>query len=377
MVCLIFYVIMADISDSERMFLAKLHTVAATFKEFFPEDRIDIQIPGRGNGALKAIIEGYDSLSDDEKELLYINGLNMNIIIHYDSIELTNDAGHKYTIYDVYVRHQFPDVTMCLARASYTEDEIQVGYIHSHVPINAFTSFGSFCLGSSTTPVNVAKINLCNAIYSENSDVPLETLTNIYIIQVERTLKIESNEGVPYITFEKVGTNYNKEPISIIPSLYSTISLNRIRAFAILYSNLRLDDFYYDGMSWQLKATDTEFIKRVTNVAKKSKITLNSMYQEVYYMGGLYYFKQNNYRRSAIHDGTVVAFRFKGSTPKIKILQNNTDSEYTKVTILDIRYITKIYNYLINLINGIYAIQSKDNFRTMSYKIKTQLLKDL
>lgn len=371
---------MTDISNSERALLDKLHTIVATFKEFFPEDRIDIQIPGRRSAALKAVVDGYDSLSDDEKELLYVNGITVNIIVHYDSIELTNDAGHKYTIYDVYVRHSFPEVIMSLARASYTEDEIQARYIHSHSPKGTFTSFSYFCLGNSGTPANVARRDLCNAICDNHSNISIETLTNIYIIQVERTLKIESNEGVPYMTFENVGTNHREEPISIIPSIYSTMSLkikNRIQAFTVFYSNLRLDDFYYDGMSWQLKATDAEFIKRVTNVAKKSKIILKSMYQEVYYMGGLYYFKNDDNRCNNILNGFFVGFEFKHNIPKIKILPSKTKSEYTKVTILDVKYIIIIYSYLINLISGIYAIQSKDNFRTMSHKIKTQLLKNL
>lgn len=369
------------LAEDQKLRLKELSAIVKAFKEFYPEDRIDIQ--ASDSIILKALENGYDSFTDAENSDLYSavleNGIEVQIIVHYDSIELTNDAGNKYTIYDVYVKHKFPYTHLSLTRASYTRKEIARGYVHSHVPKGGFTDFRDFCLGSSDTPVNIARANIRRALIDDDLD-SIGLLTNIYIIQVERTLKIESNEGVPHISFTAVTSDYNKSPLEVTPDLNFAITSDSIRTrmkkFIIYYSSLRLDDFYYDGKNWQLKASDAEFITRVTKVAEKSKIILNSMYEEVYYIGGLYYYKKNQ-RYYGLNENAHMAFNFKGERPALKIIADNSDEKYYNVRILELRYINLIYRYLTTLINSVYAIQSKDNFRSRAHKIKTYLLKTL
>lgn len=371
---------MTELALTEKLKLKELNAIIKAFKEFYPEDRMDIQ--AADSLILKAIENGYDSFTDNEKKDLYAtvleNGIEVQIIIHYDSIELTNDNGNKYTIYDVYVRHKFPHPNLSLARASFTKKEIAKGYVHSHVPKGGFTYFRDFCLGASDTPVNNAMSNISEALLKDDID-NIGLLTNIYIIQVERTLRIESNVGVPYISFTNITSDYDQIPIAVNPNYYvenSNSVHNRIKKFIIYYSNLRLDDFYYDGRNWQLEASDAEFITRVTKVAKKSKLILSSMYEEVYCIGGLYYYKKNH-RYYNLNEDACMSFKFKGEYPTVKILANHSNEEYYNVKILKLCYINLIYNYLINLINSVYAIQSKDNFRSRAHKIKTHLLKTL
>ena len=369
-----------EITEEEKLKLKELNAIIKAFKEFYPEDRIDIQ--ASDSIILKALENGYDSFTNAENRDLYsailYHGIEMQIIVHYDSIELTNDAGNKYTIYDVYVEHKFPYTHLSLARASYTRKEIAKGYVHSHVPKGRFTDFRDFCLGTSDTPVNIIRADINKALREHNTD-NIGLLTNIYIIQVERTLRIESNEGVPYISFADITSDYDQKPIEVNTSYYfenSTSAHNRIKKFIIYYSNLRLDDFYYDGKNWQLKASDAEFITRVTKVAKKSKLILSSMYEEVYCIGGLYYYKKNQ-KNYNLNEDAHMSFKFKGEYPTVKILADHSNEEYYNVKILKLCYINLIYNYLINLINSVYAIQSEDNFRSRAHKIKTHLLKTL
>ena len=369
-----------EITEEEKLKLKELNAIIKAFKEFYPEDRIDIQ--ASDSIILKALENGYDSFTDAENSDLYsailYHGIEMQIIVHYDSIELTNDAGNKYTIYDVYVEHKFPYTHLSLARASYTRKEIAKGYVHSHVPKGRFTDFRDFCLGTSDTPVNIIRADINKALREHNTD-NIGLLTNIYIIQVERTLRIESNEGVPYISFADITSDYDQKPIEVNTSHYfenSNPVHNRIKKFIIYYSNLRLDDFYYDGKNWQLKASDAEFITRVTKVAKKSKLILSSMYEEVYCIGGLYYYKKNQ-KNYNLNEDAYMSFKFKGEYPTVKILADHSNEEYYNVKILKLGYINLIYNYLINLINSVYAIQSEDNFRSRAHKIKTHLLETL
>ena len=208
-----------------------------------------------------------------------------------------------------------------------------------------------------------------------------ETFIQSFIIEVERMIRIESNAGGPYITFNEVGKTSVNIPlrVKLLPEALISSSRNKdiFLKFIDYYCSLRLDDFYYDGRNWQLAATDTEFIKRVTKVAKTWKKTANAnIYQSINIIHGLYYAPTSNGHYN-VRDGEMVNWKFKGEYPRIKITNKSDGNDVKSDTIVNIDIISILYSFMLNLINGVYANQDKykDSIHSRAYKIKTALIK--
>ena len=359
------------------MTLEQYKTIINAYLDFYPDDRVDIQID---NADLKqALDDDADGKEVSQDTLDYINNCNfdlLNIITYYPSLTLTNDSGKQYTVYGIYVETAFPEFTVSMGRTIYNTEEIKVGYRHSHISRGNFTDISSFCTGNNGTPINKMRLKYSIGRYGN-----FETFIQSFIIEVERMIRIESNAGGPYITFNEVGKTSVNTPlrVKLLPESYidNLRDKNTFLKFVDYYCSLRLDNFYYDGRNWQLAATDTEFIKRVTKVAKTWKKTANAnIYQSINIIHGLYYAPTSNGHYNA-RDGEMVYWTFKGEYPRIKIINKSDGNDVKRDTIVDINLISTLYSFMLNLINGVYANQDKykDSIHSRAYKIKTALIK--
>lgn len=359
------------------MTLEQYKTIINAYLDFYPDDRVDIQIY---NANLKqALDDDADGKEVSQDTLDYISNCRyglLNIITYYPSLTLTNDSEKQYTVYDIYVQTIFPEFIVAMGRTTYSTEEIKVGYRHSHIHRGNFTDISSFCTGNRDTPINkmVSK-------YDNNTYGNFETFIQSFIIEVERMIRIESNAGGPYITFNEVGKTSVNIPlrVKLLPKAFISNLRNKdiFLKFIDYYCSLRLDDFYYDGRNWQLAATDTEFIKRVTKVAKTWRKTANAnIYQSINIIHGLYYAPTFNGHYN-VRDGKIVNWKFKGEYPRIKIINKGDGDDIKRDTIVDINLISTLYSFLLNLINGVYANQDKykDSIHSRAYKIKTALIK--
>lgn len=359
------------------MTLEQYKTIINAYLDFYPDDRVDIQIDSANlKQALDDDAEGNEVSQDT---LDYINDRDfdlLNIITYYPSLTLTNDSGKQYTVYDIYVQTTFPEFSVYMGRTTYNTEEIKVGYRHSHISRGNFTNISSFCTGNNDTPINKMKSK-----YMRNEYGNFETFIQSFIIEVERMIRIESNAGGPYITFNEVGKTSVNTPlrVKLFPRGYTGNLRNKdiFLKFIDYYCSLRLDDFYYDGRNWQLADTDTEFIKRVTKVAKTWKKTANAnIYQNINIIHGLYYAPTSNGHYN-VRGGEMVNWTFKGEYPRIKIINKGSGDDIKRDTIVDINLISTLYSFMLNLINGVYANQDKykDSIHSRAYKIKTALIK--
>ena len=357
------------------MTLEQYKTIINAYLDFYPDDRVDTQID---NATLKqALDDDADGKEVSQDTLDYINNSDfelLNIITYYPSLTLTNDSGKQYTVYGIYVQTTFPEFTVFMGRTIYNTDEIKVGYRHSHISRGHFTDISSFCTGNNDTPINKMRSKYRIGRYGN-----FETFIQSFIIEVERMIRIESNAGGPYITFNEVGKTSVNTPliVKLLPEPYIYNLRDIFLKFIDYYCSLRLDDFYYDGRNWQLAATDTEFIKRVTKVAKTWRKTANAnIYQDINIIHGLYYVPTSNGHYNVI-DGEMVDWKFKGEYPRIKIINKGGGDDIKRDTIVDINLISTLYSFLLNLINGVYANQDKykDSIHSRAYKIKTALIK--
>lgn len=373
------------------MTIEQYKTLIDVYKEFYPEDRLDIVVK---SVPLNRALRGEELSPDDKRMLENISIDLVNITVYFPKVTLTNDYENKYTITDVYVRIYSQSLLIYLARTSFTEEEVKVGYVHSHVNSGQFYSFSSFCTGSADTPINMVKRNIRNYIDNKDNSEGFRNSIEAFIIEVERMIRIESNAGGPYIQFSQVSKGIRSSatsPIFVVPhfnlalklmSHVSVSSVNSIKDFFLYYASLRLDTFSYDGHNWQLDCTDAEFIRRVTKVAKvyKGIRGKKSLFEDAIFMDGLYYPPVIRSNRYSLPNNAYTAWTFKDKQLKITKISDKHDSkesEMRKVRILRIQLIGKLYNFLLDLINSVYANKYKDSIHARAYKVTRTLVEQL
>lgn len=353
-----------------------------TYLDFYPDDRIDITYCDSTLAKAFDLDAAGKPIDEETENKIKKLDYGLRVIIHFPEITVTSEDGKQsHTIYDVYVGVTFPSVSIELGRATYTTDEVSVGYVHSHVPRGGFTCMERFCTGGSSTPINVIRNNI---LYNRYSDFSL--LIQSFIITTERTLKVESASGGPYIYMSTIGGNTNPVPINVrlIPSLNFAFLTSRIRNkiadFIEYYCSLNLDKFYYDGRSWQLDASDAEFITRVTRVARtfrnfKDK-SLWRWRNNVFFSSGLYYEKEES--RYTVPNGCNADWLFKRKHIPIKVI-DSSDVHAIPVTILSRTVLDTLYTFLINFVNSYYANTEthKDSLYSRAHKIKTALIRKI
>lgn len=356
-------------------------TVIDAYKEFYPEDRLDIKIMDPG---LREHI-------DKDKDYCNLAIINcMACTVYYPKITLTNENNKAYDITDVYVRVYFPNLTIFLGRTSYTKNEIRVGYVHSHVHRASFYNLSEFCTGGSYTPINIVK-NIINNPVPELKDNNEKFKLNIesFIIEVERAIKVESIDGGPYIKFSEVkeGACVDNEPIFIEP-VYTRLAsiygikcnyISDIKDFFLYYASLRLDTFYYDGRNWQLKCNDYDFIKRVTKVAKVFNKTRKktALFTSVLHSNNNFYNKNTRNNGYRLTDRSYATWSFKDQILKITCIDDIKEKVEYK-DILNLRIIGRLYVFLLNIINSVYANEKyKDSIHSRTLKVTRTLIKSL
>lgn len=367
-----------------RWTLAQCKTIIDTYKDFYADDRLDVIVY---NPILRNYLTKEDSSEEDPPEdILSDNILAFECTTYHPEITITNERGNTHTITDVYVNVSFPHLKIALGRASYTPEEVTVGYIHSHVHSgNFFDYMNDFCTGNNDTPINVIKRHIKN--FNAKKD-DLSTLISSFIIEVERMIRVESIEGGPYIKMSSIRKGVGKQPIFLHTKNIISLSINRcirvgykkdIQNFILYYASLRLDSFYYDGQNWQLSGSDAEFISRVTKVAKAYKgiKTKSSLFTNALYADGLYY---DNSRATVyhLHPNTYSSWKFKNQVIKITLKDSSENKGMESCKILNPSIIEVVYNFLLNLINSVYVNNRyKDSLHSRAYKVTRTLVKQL
>lgn len=366
--------------------VSQYKTIIDTYKDFYADDRLDIRV----YGTLKDYLNKKE-LTEEEENTPIGGWTTMECITYHPEVTVTNEYGKSHKITDVYVKVSFPSFEIELARTSYTSEEIRVGYIHSHVHRgNYFTAFNSFCTGAANTPINEVKKSIKNFYTDKTLVTGFATLIMSFIIEVERMIKVESIDGGPYIKMSTInaGVSEGSKPVTI-PSKTGVSMLvlvngvkqtyvDDLKKFFIYYASLRLDSFYYDGQNWQLDCSDSEFISRVTKVAKTYKGTRSkiSLFKKVLYADGLYYC--NSYSTTYhLFPHSHTTWTFKTHLLEVKC-KNSEDKTMETREVFNLEIIKILYNFLLNLINSVYANNKfKDTLHSRAYKVTRSLINQL
>ena len=226
----------------------KLCSTVNTFNHYFGSERVDIggqQFKERS--LLLATLEYYEqvhpehgfpftdyleSVLEDESSRHDRNGIFTDLCIYvwWPSVTVTNERGQSTLVTDLYAKVPIcPDGRLwercTLSRASYTYEQYISGYMHSHINgINHDPSyFQRPCLGSG--PLNMTQNSLTSG---NNGD-----LWDLFCVELDRYVQVESLAGVPYRHLDRIGTE-QLHPLQL--------DGNRKTAFTPVIHNRELSD---------------------------------------------------------------------------------------------------------------------------------------
>lgn len=165
----------------------------------------------------------------------YYNDYTQLLYLHYPELQITNSMGLKHTIYDLVVRLYLQVdngyiSSMEGCRFSYSKEEIEACYSHSHLPTlgdseeedgEIVSTFNSFCLGGSS-PFNI----LLASMGKRNSVKEFE----LFLMQLYQYLTWESLEGNPHISIRDIGS---AQPSNGHANPISTTTMNKISLYVL------------------------------------------------------------------------------------------------------------------------------------------------
>lgn len=156
---------------------------------------------------------------DTEKYLLETYGEDRlffeapNIVtIHFPRILIENENGQKHPIFDMYIRIKLLPNSIDFEglRTTFTYQEFQINYTHSHLPSHSIFVYKNFCRGSVMTQL----IN--NWVSKKNKKSLL-----LFFMTLDTFLSGESLAGGPHIKIAQV-YNFNNS--------YSVLTLEEIKS---------------------------------------------------------------------------------------------------------------------------------------------------
>ncbi len=154
----------------------------------------------------------FDYLSKSIHTILrfYYGETIADIIVHFPKVTITNENDHSVDIEDLFSKtvitykgtlYHYPSFT----KSTYSLDQWNIGYIHSHVPSVSKETPGIFleaCLGQGPISNTATALRI-----KSNFD-----LWPLYCLELDRFTKIESLHGGPYIRLERLNA---KEVINL------------------------------------------------------------------------------------------------------------------------------------------------------------------
>lgn len=193
---------MGVLETTYRNALEKPLRILEIFNDFFGEDKVDMQgyptlsevESGLPDNASTAVVSRFISTWQSD------HNTNFFILVHFPHVRITNEYDRHVDINHLYAKVAF-DIrgTMCgrfqLNRSDYTLLHLSNDYMHSHVssiPLWNLSEFQTPCTGSG--PIN-------NTIASLSRDFD-ENLWQLFCLELERYVHVESIAGTPYHRLE-------------------------------------------------------------------------------------------------------------------------------------------------------------------------------
>lgn len=371
----------------------KVHDIYDIFKGFFGEDNVDLQPNTDKNVALTSIKaelnrQGIQVNSNDndisyeitDRILEILEGTwataKATIYVWWSNVTITNEYDKSINIQDLYAKIEvqcngripYENWGFLLNRATYTEEQFNSGYLHSHImeiPKYNFKQFQKPCMGKG--PIKETILTLKND-YDE-------TIWMLFCQELAMYVTVESLTGVPYNKLEEVGNkyimhdykdyNYNYANTLRFLENYSSATLKDFIGYYLKKGHLTLsyrNGRYTCGMPYYEYIIDISnaFIDYynehlATTKDNKNRLFNTKLLKRALVANNKFYSNQEddtNYNIDRYRNQLVLIF--KGREIRTTITES-TDSETTWTTILD---------------NGIAMYILKNILRTINYRYK-------
>lgn len=231
----------------------RLQSIYDTFTDYYGESNVDCTpIPSLyemykmvKEVFTNPILDNYDAASFTyyiSCKILDCYQTYNKIFVKWDTVKVTNEYDKSITIKDLYAKITIKNYDgvitsdgVMLTRRTYTQEQWNSGYSHSHLP--RFISrtyrgeFNSPCLGSG--PILTTSQSL-------KSEFNLD-LWGLFVYELDKYVRVESVEGVPYIRLNQVTGGHN------------IIDLDNISPSNIIWNDVYTNRLPYDFMSAFIK----------------------------------------------------------------------------------------------------------------------------
>lgn len=286
---------------------SKIPEVYEVFKDYYGEDRVDLQ--------------GYD------------------ILVYFPKVTITNEAGRSIDITDLYVKTTICDNgtmngVFTVTRGSYPLSQIYAGYLHSHV-LNIPTHDNEFKLCCTGTGPIVRTMLLL----AQECDLDRWAL---YCFELDKYTQVESEIGIPYHHLTSVSTSGFKT--ETVPLKYASISCSApipnkeiIKDFLPYLINRRVLNFSIANNYYLIAHPFLEYITILTTTFIEYLNSSNFSNPDIeYYIrkrflvkgtyeNGVFQSKILNSSNTAFNPEGLIACTFKGQTVIVTVTDDITN----------------------------------------------------
>ena len=279
------------------------------------------------------------------------------LLIYFPEVTVTNEMNESTVIRDFFARvpltpHGKLATGFQFNKATYTEAEIRIGYMHSHChSIDRLNPeyWQSPCLGSGPIRGTIA-------VLMQDFD---EQRWGLFFWELDKVTQVESLSGVPYIKLQNIGISNNQEvsittynaTVDILPEnketlikfIKSYMSTGQMK-FVALYQKITLGIPYIE---W-LVGISKYYMKWEQAALQEGEETLPlGWFKDYSVRDNLLYLNNPNQRyQSAI--GRLIA-NFKGNDFRVNILNETDDVE--SVRLFDVSFANFILSQILTFIN--------------------------
>lgn len=351
------------------------------FKDFFGEERVDLQDLCTYE-EFKEAVEN-NSIAPSPENAEQIIGEYPFILVHFPKVRVTNENDKFIDITQLWAKIKILYTgkllqTFRLNRSEYTASQFRCGYLHSHIigiPEDS-TAFQEPCLGEGPIKGTCASLMMD---YDEN-------LWNLFCLELDKYVQVESISGVPYKYLERVSNSsystHAKAPSTygIAPNPISPVHINLFKPFIrfLIYSNKLnfsfIDNFYtitgtlkYNTIlisnlfiEWYNKYYDNKDQFPPTELITGAKILRRAVFED---NGIAYLLRSRSDTDFNNHQGSYVC-TFKGNKIYLNIVDDLEEAiPCNFMLVLDYTIINFIISSILKLINYKYGRdkESSDN----------------
>lgn len=309
------------------------------------------------------------------------------ILVHFPMTRVTNEHDRYVDVPHLWIKVGITVQGKSVGffgvnRSEYTIEHMKSGYMHSHVSgINwgDTTKFSTPCLG--TGPIKSTLATL--AIGYD------EAIWQLFCLELDKYVKVESLEGVPYRYLEKIGSNNNNMAFgldtysmttTLFSGFYSGFKKEDLSMFIKSFINSKKLKFNFINNSWGIAISYINFTILVSNSFIE---WYNKRYNEVTHLANYTDLLRRDILRKSIlvdnkikylvigsnnsarrkyysYEGKPIC-TFKGKEIKLHIIDNNITTEDNMSLFLNPGIIDIIVRAILEILNYKYGREERNN----------------